>query len=302
MIRIGTRKSALALWQANQVKSQLEALGASAILQPVESEGDQNLTDPLYKMGIQGVFTKTLDAALLNKKIDLAVHSLKDVPTVLAEGIEISAVLSRGSTHDVIAYHPRYADNSQKKIIGTGSLRRKAQWLRRYPDFKVENLRGNVQKRLEKLEHSSWTGAIFAQAGVERLGILGFGFKPLDWMIPAPAQGAIGIASLSSNSSIHPYLKQINSADTALCTETERSFLNTLEGGCTAPIGASAKIEGTKLIFKAGLFSLDGKQAKVIEEEIPIADAEGFGIQAAKKILNQGGASLMKEIKSQMTK
>lgn len=302
MIRIGTRKSKLALWQANQVKSQLEALGASAILVPVESEGDQNLTDPIYKMGIQGIFTKTLDAALLNKKIDLAVHSLKDVPTVLAEGIEISAVLSRGPTKDVIVYHPQYANNSQKKIIGTGSLRRKSQWLRKFPDFKFENLRGNVQKRLEKLEHSSWTGAIFAQAGVERLGILGFGFKPLDWMIPAPAQGAIGIASLGSNTSIHPYLKQINSADTALCTETERSFLNTLEGGCTAPIGASAKIEGTKLILKAGLFSLDGKQAKVIEEETPIADAKGFGIQAAKNILNQGGALLMEEIKSQMTK
>ena len=302
MIRIGTRKSKLALWQANQVKSQLEALGASAILVPVESEGDQNLTDPIYKMGIQGIFTKTLDAALLNKKIDLAVHSLKDVPTVLAEGIEISAVLSRGPTKDVIVYHPQYANNSQKKIIGTGSLRRKAQWLRKFPDFKFENLRGNVQKRLEKLEHSSWTGAIFAQAGVERLGILGFGFKPLDWMIPAPAQGAIGIASLGSNTSIHPYLKQINSADTALCTETERSFLNTLEGGCTAPIGASAKIEGTKLILKAGLFSLDGKQAKVIQEETPIADAKGFGIQAAKNILNQGGALLMEEIKSQMTK
>jgi hydroxymethylbilane synthase len=302
MIRIGTRKSALALWQANQVKSRLEALGASAVLVPVESEGDQNLTDPLYKMGIQGIFTKTLDAALLNKKIDIAVHSLKDVPTILAEGIEISAVLSRGSSQDVIAYHPQYAVNSQKKIIGTGSLRRKAQWLRKYPDFKVENLRGNVQKRLEKLVHSSWTGAIFAQAGVERLGLLGFDFKPLTWMIPAPAQGAIGIASLDSNTSIQPYLKQINSTDTALCTEIERTFLNTLEGGCTAPIGANAKIEGTKLIFNAGLFSLDGKQAKVIEEEIPIDDAKGFGIQAANKILNQGGASLLEKIKSQMTK
>jgi hydroxymethylbilane synthase len=302
MIRIGTRKSALALWQANQVKSQLEALGASAVLVPVESEGDQNLTDPLYKMGIQGIFTKTLDVALLNKKIDIAVHSLKDVPTVMAEGIEISAVLSRGSSQDVIAYHPKYAVNSQKKIIGTGSLRRKAQWLRKYPDFKVENLRGNVQKRLEKLEHSSWTGAIFAQAGVERLGLLGFDFKPLTWMIPAPAQGAIGITSLGSDTSIHPFLKKINSTDTALCTEIERTFLNTLEGGCTAPIGAYAKIEGTKLFFSAGLFSLDGKQAKVIEKVIPIDDAKGFGIQAANKILNQGGASLLEKIKSQMTK
>ena len=104
--------------------------------------------------------------------------------------------------------------------------------------------------------HSSWTGAIFAQAGVERLGLLGFDFKPLTWMIPAPAQGAIGIASLDSNTSIQPYLKQINSTDTALCTEIERTFLNTLEGGCTAPIGANAKIEGTKLIFNQDFFPL----------------------------------------------
>ena len=121
-------------------------------------------------------------------------------------------------------------------------------------------------------------------------------------MIPAPAQGAIVITSLGSNTSIHPFLKKINSTDIALCTEIERTFLNTLEGGCTAPIGAYAKIEGTKLFFSAGLFSLDGKQAKVIEKVIPIDDAKGFGIQAANKILNQGGASLLEKIKSQMTK
>ena len=301
MIRIGTRNSALALWQAQQVKNQLQALGVSAELIPVESEGDQNLRDPLYKMGIQGIFTKTLDAALLDQRIDIAVHSLKDVPTVLAEGIEIKAVLARGACADVLVYPPEH-NTPPKKIIGTGSLRRKAQWLRKYPDYTVENLRGNVQKRLEKLAQSEWTGAIFAQAGIERLELSDLHYNKLDWMIPAPAQGAIGIASLSSNSAVLPFLDRLNSSETALCTELERSFLNTLEGGCTAPIGAIAKIKESKLFFQGGLFSLDGSQAKQIEEVVSLQDAKGLGIQSAKKILDQGGASLMDEIKSQLSK
>ncbi len=301
MIRIGTRNSALALWQAQQVKNQLQALGVSAELIPVESEGDQNLRDPLYKMGIQGIFTKTLDAALLDQRIDIAVHSLKDVPTVLAEGIEIKAVLARGACADVLVYPPEH-NTPPKKIIGTGSLRRKAQWLRKNPDYTVENLRGNVQKRLEKLAQSEWTGAIFAQAGIERLELSDLHYNKLDWMIPAPAQGAIGIASLSSNSAVLPFLDRLNSSETALCTEIERSFLNTLEGGCTAPIGAIAKIKGSKLFFQGGLFSLDGSQAKQIEEVVSLQDAKGLGIQSAKKILDQGGASLMDEIKSQLSK
>ena len=301
MIRIGTRNSALALWQAQQVKNQLHALGVSAELIPVESEGDQNLRDPLYKMGIQGIFTKTLDAALLDQRIDIAVHSLKDVPTVLAEGIEIKAVLARGACADVLVYPPEH-NTPPKKIIGTGSLRRKAQWLRKYPDYTVENLRGNVQKRLEKLAQSEWTGAIFAQAGIERLELSDLHYNKLDWMIPAPAQGAIGIASLSSNSAVLPFLDRLNSSETALCTEIERSFLNTLEGGCTAPIGAIAKIKESKLFFQGGLFSLDGSQAKQIEEVVSLQDAKGLGIQSAKKILDQGGASLMDEIKSQLSK
>ena len=301
MIRIGTRNSALALWQAQQVKNQLQALGVSAELIPVESEGDQNLRDPLYKMGIQGIFTKTLDAALLDQRIDIAVHSLKDVPTVLAEGIEIKAVLARGACADVLVCPPEH-NTPPKNIIGTGSLRRKAQWLRKHPDYTVENLRGNVQKRLEKLAQSEWTGAIFAQAGIERLGLSDLHYNKLDWMIPAPAQGAIGIASLSSNSAVLPFLDRLNSSETALCTEIERSFLNTLEGGCTAPIGAIAKIKGSKLFFQGGLFSLDGSQAKQIEEVVSLQDARGLGIQSAKKILDQGGASLMDEIKSQLSK
>lgn len=297
MIRIGTRKSDLALWQANQVKGQLDGLGVASILVSVESEGDQNLTDPLYKMGIQGIFTKALDTALLDQKIDIAVHSLKDVPTVLATGIKISAVLPRGANQDVIVYHSK---KDQDKIIGTGSLRRKAQWLRKYPNFKIENLRGNLQKRLEKLDRSTWTGAIIAQAGIERLGLSNLVYEPLNWMISAPAQGIVGVASLETNTEIQPYLKKINCQKTEFCMTIERAFLNTLEGGCTAPIGAFSKIKKNQLIFKGGLFSLDGKQAITLQDEISIDNAADFGIVAAKRILEKGGASLMEEIKSQL--
>lgn len=297
MIRIGTRKSPLALWQANQVKDKLDNLGAKTTLVPVETEGDQNLTDPLYKMGIQGIFTKTLDSALLSQKIDIAVHSLKDVPTVLARGIQISAVLARDAHQDVIVYHSKKEKN---KIIGTGSLRRKAQWLRKYPEYTVENLRGNIQKRLERLEQSSWSGAIFSQAGIERLGLSSINYEPLDWMISAPAQGVVGIASLNSNSEIQPYLRKINCEQTELCVKVERTFLNILEGGCTAPIGAYSKIKNNTLVFKGGLFSLDGKEAITVNDQIPLNQHKEFGEKAARKILKQGGVYLLRKIKSKV--
>ena len=297
MIRIGTRKSALALWQANLVKEQLDQLGATTVLVPLESEGDQNLTDPLYQMGIQGVFTKTLDAALLDKKIDVAVHSLKDVPTLLAKGIEISAVLARGSHQDIIVYNSK---KQTDKIIGTSSLRRKAQWLRKYPDYTVENLRGNVQKRLEKLDHSTWQGAVFAQAGLERLGLTNLKYESLDWMIPAPAQGIVGVASLKSNIRIKSLLKNINCQQAEYCATVERSFLNTLEGGCTAPIGAYAYIENDIVVFKGGLYSLDGREAIIQEERIALGQAKDLGVNTAKKILTQGGNLLLNQIKSHM--
>ena len=300
MIRIGTRKSALALWQANQVKKQLDELGATTEIVEVESQGDQNLTDPLYQMGIQGIFTKILDVALLEKRIDLAVHSLKDVPTVMPQGIQIGAVLPRGAHQDVIVYPSNANKEERQNIIGTGSLRRKAQWLRKYPEHAVENLRGNVQKRLQKLEQSNWTGAIFAKAGLERLGLTSLTYETLEWMVSAPAQGIVGVACLESNTPIKAYLKKINCDHTALCAYVERSFLNTLEGGCTAPIGAFSKIEKEQLYFKGGLYSLDGKKALTIEDQTSLENAKEFGILTAKKILNQGGASLMKQIKFQL--
>jgi hydroxymethylbilane synthase len=300
MIRIGTRKSKLALWQANEVKAALELQGHSCELVLIESNGDQDLIQPLYAMGIQGIFTKTLDTALLNKKIDIAVHSLKDVPTLLPKGIQIKAVLSRGNPMDVLVYNTSFNARETDASIGTGSLRRRAQWLRKYPNHKVENLRGNLQKRLEKLNNSEWSGAVFAQAGLERLDLLKVNHEVLEWMLPAPSQGIVGIACLETNRAIQEVLEKINCTTTAKCAHIERSFLNTLEGGCTAPIGAHAYFKNDKLYFKGGLFSLDGTIAILHEEATSSEQHEETGIKAAHEILNKGGKELMHQIKSQL--
>jgi hydroxymethylbilane synthase len=300
MIRIGTRKSELALWQAKEVKAALELQGHRCELVLIESNGDQDLNQPLYAMGIQGIFTKTLDTALLNKKIDIAVHSLKDVPTLLPKGIQIKAVLSRGNPMDVLVYNTSFNAWETDVSIGTGSLRRKAQWLRKNPNHKVENLRGNLQKRLEKLNNSEWSGAVFAQAGLERLGLLKVNHEVLEWMLPAPSQGIVGIACLETNRALQEVLEKINCTTTAKCAHIERSFLNTLEGGCTAPIGAHAYFKNDKLYFKGGLFSLDGTIAILHEEATSSEQHEETGIKAAHEILNKGGKELMHQIKSQL--
>lgn len=300
MIRIGTRKSELALWQANEVKAALELQGHRCELVLIESNGDQDLNQPLYAMGIQGIFTKTLDTALLNEKIDIAVHSLKDVPTLLPKGIQIKAVLSRGNPMDVLVYNTSFNAWETDASIGTGSLRRKAQWLRKYPNHKVENLRGNLQKRLEKLNNSEWSGAVFAQAGLERLDLLKVNHEVLEWMLPAPSQGIVGIACLETNRALQEVLEKINCITTAKCAHIERSFLNTLEGGCTAPIGAHAYFKNDKLYFKGGLFSLDGTIAILHEEATSSEQSEETGIKAAHEILNKGGKELMHQIKSQL--
>lgn len=300
MIRIGTRNSPLAIWQANQVKVQLESLGHICELILQKTNGDQNPTLPIYAMGIQGVFTKTLDSALLDNKIDIAVHSLKDVPTLMPKKVKLAALLKRGSAHDVVVHHPDFKRWGSHDFIGSGSLRRKAQWLRKNPDHKIENLRGNLKTRLEKLNSSNWSGAIFASAGLERMGLLKSNHERLDWMIPAPAQGIIGITTLKQNKNINTILKNIHCKETEICAEIERSFLNTLEGGCTSPIGAHASISDNTIRFEGGLFSPDGVSAIIHKKEIPTNEAKGYGIKAAQLMIEQGGKKIIKQIKSQL--
>jgi hydroxymethylbilane synthase len=298
-LRIGTRKSELAMWQAKTVQQQLEKQGHKTLLVPIASEGDLNLTQPLYAMGIEGVFTKALDAALLNNQIDLAVHSLKDVPTQMAEGICQAAVLPRENPSDVVVLHPHFKNWGSSPKIGTGSLRRKAQWLRKFPSHTVENLRGNLQKRIENLNQSQWGGALFAAAGLKRLG-WNLQFQTLDWMIPAPGQGAITVCCRNNEETLKITLELLNCPQTAMCTTLERHFLQLLEGGCTAPIGALATVQKNTILFKAGLFSLDGQQAIAVENKFEGNATLEYAQRAAEQIINQGGDQLLDAIKKSL--
>jgi len=310
-LKIGTRDSELALWQATTVQSQLEALGYTAELVPVKSEGDLNLTEPLYEMGITGIFTKTLDVALVKGSIDLAVHSLKDVPTALPKGMVQAAVLERASSNDILVFKKGF-NPDQEMVIATGSLRRKAQWLHTNPHHTVTDLRGNVNTRLAKLHAQPWNAAIFAKAGLQRIGLLaklranyGFEYVDLDSTIPAPAQGAMMIAAMQSNLPAIAATKGLNHEQTAICTGVERLFLSTLEGGCSAPIGAIATITNHVLHFKGCLFSLDGATCLNVVDTLPLQELQLHGMEpfvtrAANHILNDGGKELMVQIKSVM--
>lgn len=298
-LRIGTRESELALWQAQQVKDSLETKSISPQLIPIKSDGDINLAKPIYSMGIKGVFTKALDIALLENRIDIAVHSLKDVPTQLPQGLILGAVIQRGSPRDVLVYNEKPNLNAPA-TIATGSLRRKAQWLNQYPNHTLENLRGNVHTRMDKLKNADWQGAIFAKAGLSRVALLGSQFQELKWMIPAPGQGAIGIVCRSNQLTIINKIKPLHDAATGVCVNIEREFLRLLEGGCTAPIGAFAQVHGSNILFEAGLFSLDGKEAITINHQGRISEANYMANKAVKEVLSQGGDRLMEIIKKEL--
>jgi hydroxymethylbilane synthase len=287
-IRIGTRESQLAVWQATQVAALLTKEGVSSVLVPIKSEGDIDLKTPLYEMNVQGIFTRSLDIALLNNKIDIAVHSMKDVPTQLPAGIVQAAVLKRGPVHDLLVYKNdaeflRHRDSVAQ--IATSSIRRIAQWLHKYPNHQIHNLRGNVNTRLRKLGEEPWNGAIFAQAGLERIGLRPDKSIVLDWMLPAPAQGAIVIVCRAEDEWVQESCQPLNDADTALCTKIERDFLRTLLGGCTTPISALAEVEDGDVYFSGQLLSPDGQQKAEIEKILPLDKADGIGRAAAEELL-----------------
>lgn len=300
IIRIGTRDSELALWQATTVQQKIEALGFDTILVPIKSTGDHVLDKPLYELGITGIFTKTLDVALLKGQIDIAVHSMKDVPTQLPKGIVQTAVLERAVTSDILVHKGTgFLESENTATIATGSLRRKAQWLHKYPHHKVVDLRGNVNSRLLKLIENDWNGAIFAQAGLERIKLLPKDAISLDWMIPAPAQGAMLVVALEDDVFSKEVTQKLNHQDSEITTRIEREFLRTLEGGCTAPIGALAVIKNQSVHFKGVVFSLDGRQKIEIVKTIPIKSTDGLGKMCAEEVLNKGGDKLMESIKNE---
>lgn len=303
-IRIGTRDSELALWQAHTVQKHLQDLGYATEIIAVKAEGDILLDKPLYALGITGIFTKTLDLAMLNGKIDIAVHSMKDVPTALPKGIVQAAVLKRATVLDILVYKDTLNFLNEKATIATGSLRRQAQWWHKYPNHSVVDLRGNVNTRLQKLKDNAWDGAVFAAAGLERINIKPENFIDLDWMIPAPAQGAMVIVAMENDDFTIDAVAQLNDIETEICTHIERQFLKTLEGGCTAPIGALAKYnENDDTIgFKGILLSVDGKEKVEIEKRVDISDWKKLGYHAAIEVLKNGGDALMTKIKTQLKK
>lgn len=297
-IRIGTRDSKLALWQATTVQNLLEQQGCRTELVPVKSEGDLDLVTPLYAMGVQGVFTKTLDAYLLSHKIDVAVHSLKDVPTQMALGLMQAAVLPRASYKDLYVPHPAKPGSFGTDCIATGSVRRKALWLNRYPASHIENLRGNVQTRLQKLEDSHWDAAIFAAAGLERITLRPETAVELDWMLPAPAQGAVMVACRSEDREVADRCMPFNDADTAICVQVERDFLKTLMGGCSTPICALAQIKDENLFFEGCILSLDGQERLDISYTGTVESSSGIGITLADELLKRGAAAIVAAIRN----
>lgn len=301
LIRIGTRESQLAIWQATEVKEQLSKQGFAAELVPIKSEGDIDLCTPLYQMGVQGVFTRSLDAAILNNKIDIAVHSMKDVPIQLARGIVQSAVLKRASHKDVLVHTRNTAfldDFRSVAHIATSSVRRRAQWLNRYPDHIIENIRGNVNTRLQKLKDSHWQGAIFAAAGLERIRLRPENSIDLNWMLPAPAQGAILVVCREDDFFCREASATIHHQSTALCTSIERDFLKKLMGGCSTPISALAEIKNNTVYFEGNILSLDGKEKVSVNLSTTIQLSESFGIKAAEELLNSGGDKIAETIRN----
>ncbi len=314
IIRIGTRDSELALWQAYTVQKKLNDLGYQTEIIAVKSQGDILLDKPLYELGITGIFTKTLDIAMLNGQVDIAVHSMKDVPTALPIGIVQAAVLERANTLDILVHKGSVDFLNSNSTIATGSLRRQAQWLHRYPNHTVVDLRGNVNTRMQKLHENNWNGAVFAAAGLERLNFLnenqikspsfvGVG-EALDWMIPAPAQGAMVVVAMANDEYVLDAIAQLNHIETEICTYIERQFLKTLEGGCTAPIGAIAIYNDVEDVidFKGILLSVDGKEKLAVEKKVAISEWKKLGFHSAQEILNNGGTQLMEKIRTFLKK
>jgi len=287
LIRIGTRGSELALWQANFIKKKLSAKNIASQIIKIKSEGEVNTVTPLYQLGIQGIFTKALDIALLENKIDIAVHSLKDVPTKLAEGLELIACPERGNFVDCLVYKDENLFNefaARKIKIATSSLRRKAQWLNKYPNHNIVDIRGNINSRLQKLiENKELDGVIFAKAGLERINLQVPFSQDLNWMLPSASQGCLAVVCRENDNEIIENCNKISDKKTNICVNAERQFLNKLNAGCTMPIACLAILEKNTLIIKGNMLSIDG----TLKAKIEIRFAEKDYINAGKIVAEE---------------
>ncbi|AVX11771.1 hydroxymethylbilane synthase [Stutzerimonas stutzeri] len=301
-IRIATRKSALALWQAEYVKARLEAShpGLKVSLVPMVSRGDKLLDAPLAKIGGKGLFVKELETALLENEADIAVHSMKDVPMEFPEGLGLYCICEREDPRD--AFVSNRFDSLDAlppgSVVGTSSLRRQAQLLARRPDLKIQFLRGNVNTRLAKLDAGEYDAIILAAAGLIRLG---FGERirssiGVDESLPAGGQGAVGIECRTGDSEVHALLSCLNHAPTATRVVAERALNKRLNGGCQVPIACYAVLEGEQLWLRGLVGQPDGTLLLRAEGRAPAAEAEALGVQVAEELLDQGAEQILKAV------
>lgn len=302
-IRIGTRGSRLALWQARWVKEALEKTGAAAETVVIHTTGDRSASDPIARLGATGVFTKEIQRALLDGEVDLAVHSMKDLPTETPERLTLAAVPVRADVRDVLVGGAETLDALPDGArIGTGSLRRKCQLLNRFDSrIIVEEIRGNVETRLAKLDAGEYDAILLAVAGLRRLGfserIRPEAILAPEEIFPAVGQGALAIEARRDDAETLSIAGRLDDFETRQAVLAERAMLRTLEGGCIAPIGAFSSIEDGRLTLQGRILSLDGRKRFDAVDSAPLSDAESLGRSVADKLAELGAGEILEELR-----
>lgn len=307
IITIGSRGSELAMWQSNFIKREIEKKNRSVKVEIklIKTKGDKILDVALSKIGDKGLFTKELEVELLSRSIDLAVHSLKDLQTDIPEGLKLAAVTKRHPVEDVLIARKKgmtIFDLPDEAVVGTGSLRRRAQLVHIRPDIKIEELRGNVPTRIQKFLASKWDAIILARAGVERLGLKKHisSYIPTDIMLPAVGQGALGIEIHSDNKMVEEILQSVHDDATYQAAVAERAFLKALEGGCQVPIGAYAEVRTSGLYLDGIVASIDGTVTFRKKIRGSKKDSAALGKKLAGELKKAGAGKILKEIYEQV--
>lgn len=304
-LRIATRKSPLAMWQAEFVKAELEKAhpGLTVELLPMSTKGDKILDVPLAKIGGKGLFTKELEDRMIAGEADIAVHSMKDVPMELPEGFALGAILERHEPTDAFVsnHYERFDDLPQGAVLGTSSLRRKAQLMAARPDLVVKDLRGNVGTRLGKLDAGEYDAIVLATSGLKRLELderIRHELAP-ETCLPAVSQGTLGIEYFEKEDDVLALIQVLNHRDTEIRTRAERAMNHRLEGGCQVPIGVYAELKGDEIYLRGLVGALDGSEIIRAEATGPQTDPETLGVGVAEDLLAQGAGAILKEVYDQ---
>ena len=303
-LKIATRQSPLALWQANYVKDRLQQQypDLTVELVPMVTKGDVILDSPLAKIGGKGLFVKELENALLNKEADIAVHSMKDVPMQFPEGLGLAVICQREDPRDAFVSNSyrTFAELPQGAVVGTSSLRRQCQLKALRPDLDIRSLRGNVGTRLSKLDNGDYDAIILASAGLIRLGLADriASFIDVEQSLPAAGQGAVGIECRTDDMQVQDLLAPLADAETTYCVRAERAMNNHLQGGCQVPIGGYAVLQQGQLYLRALVGDIDGSRIIRAEGKSPVENAEVLGVQIAEQLLAKGADKILQAIYS----